>query len=102
MLATLRMASLGVSARTMLSASKVGGDDIGMVLDLRRCATGEYAPIVEGKHPIRDAVHQGHVVLHHQHGNAQLVLDVADPKRHIVGLLDIETGGGLVEQDELG
>jgi hypothetical protein len=41
-------------------------------------------------------------VLDHQHRDAEFGADVADPERHVVGLLDIEAGGGLVQQDQLG
>jgi hypothetical protein len=39
-------------------------------------------------------------VLDHQHGDAEVVLDVLDPERHVVGFLRIQAGGRLVEQQQ--
>ena len=46
--------------------------------------------------------HQRHVVLDHQHGDAQFVPDVLDPERHVVGLLDVQARRRLVQQQQLG
>ncbi len=40
-------------------------------------------------------------MLDHQHRDAELLLDVLDPERHVVGLVRVETGGRLVEQHQL-
>jgi hypothetical protein len=41
-------------------------------------------------------------VLHHQHGDAQLVLDVLDPEGHVVGFLHVQARRGLVQQQQRG
>src|SRR5258708_16870479 len=41
-----------------------------------------------------------YTTLFRSHGDAELGLHVADPERHVVGLLDIQSGRRLVEQDQ--
>ena len=41
-------------------------------------------------------------MLHHQHRHAQLVLDVGNPEGHVLCLLNVQTAGGLVEQQQFG
>ena len=41
-------------------------------------------------------------MLDHQHGDAELLADVADPPGHVFGLLDVEAGRRFVEQQQLG
>ena len=65
-------------------------DDVGMVLHLGRRAHRQHAAVIQRNDAIGDPVDQCHVVLDHQHGDAELALHVADPERHVVGLLDIE------------
>jgi hypothetical protein len=48
-----------------------------------------------------DTGDQGHVVLDHQHRDAQVVLDVVDPEGHVLGLLDVQARGRLVQQQQL-
>jgi hypothetical protein len=58
--------------------------------------------LVHGQHAVGHLGDQRHVVFHHQHGDAQLVLDVLNPEGHVVGFLDVQARGGLVEQQQLG
>jgi len=39
-------------------------------------------------------------VFDHQHGDAEFGLHVANPERHVVGLLDVQTGRRLIQQDQ--
>ena len=41
-------------------------------------------------------------MLDHEHGDAQLIFDVRDPERHVVGFLDIQARRGFVQQQQLG
>ena len=41
-------------------------------------------------------------MLDHDHGDAEVVLDVVDPERDLLGLLGVEARGRLVEQQQLG
>src|SRR5882757_1418560 len=93
-----------MSAVLMTSSScpEIGGNDVGMALNLGRRAHRQHTAVIQCNHAVRHPVHQRHVVLDHQHGHAELGLDVADPERHVVGLLDVQPGGGLIEQDQLG
>src|SRR5204862_117000 len=76
-------------------------DHVGMVLHLARGAEGDGSAVVQREHAVGDRAHEAHVVLDHQHGDAQQRPDVLDPERHVLGLLDAEPGGRLVEQEEL-
>ena len=73
-----------------------------MVLNLVRGASGDRPTVVQCQDPVRHGRHQVHVVLDHQYGDAQQILDVLDPERHIFSFFDVETRRGLVEQQELG
>jgi hypothetical protein len=84
------------------SEPQVGLDHARMLLHLLRRAGGQHLALVHGQHAVADLGHQRHVVLHHQHRDAQFMLDVLDPERHVLGLLDVEAGGGLVQQQQLG
>ena len=41
-------------------------------------------------------------MLHHQDGDTELLADVLDPERHVVGLFHIESGRRFIEQDQAG
>src|SRR6266852_1743548 len=62
----------------------------------------ERAAVVQRQHAVGDRADQAHVVLDHQHGDAQELGDVLDPEGHLLGLLDGEPRRRLVEQQELG
>src|SRR5262245_41154467 len=73
-----------------------------MALDLLRCASGDRPTVVQSQDPVRHGRDKFHIVFNHQHGDAQQVLDVLDPERHVLGFLDVEAGRRLVEQQQLG
>jgi len=62
---------------------------------------GQHPAVVQRDHPVGDAIDQRHVVLDHQDGDAELGFHVADPERHVVGLLHIQPGRRLIQQDQL-
>jgi hypothetical protein len=62
-----------------------------MRLHFARRAHREHLALVHRQHAVRHLGHQRHVVLHHQHGDAQLLLDVLDPEGHVFGLFHVET-----------
>ena len=64
-------------------------------------AERQHLALVEGEHAVGNARDQAHVVFHHQHRDAEVVLDVLDPEAHFLCFLDVEAGGGLVEQQQL-
>ena len=72
-----------------------------MGLNLGRRPHRQHFAVVQRDHPVGHPVHQGHVVLDHQHRDAEFGFHVADPERHVVGLLHVQPGRRLVEQDEL-
>ena len=73
-----------------------------MRLHLRRRSGGDGPAVVQRHDPVRDRRDQAHVVLDHQNGDAEQIAYVLDPEGHVVGLLDVEAGGRLVEQQQLG
>ena len=87
--------------RHILGAAEIGLDHARVALHLRRRAEGQHLALVHRQHPVGDARDQRHVVLDHQHGDAELVADVVDPEGHVVGLLDVQARGRLVEQQQL-
>src|ERR1700737_2691532 len=53
------------------SASEIGAYHLGMGLHLVRCAGGYRLAVVQRQHPVRHRGDQFHVVLDHQHRDAQ-------------------------------
>ena len=72
-----------------------------MALHLGWRAHRQHAAVIERDHPVGDTIDQRHIVLDHQDGDAELVLHVADPERHVAGLLDVQPGRRFIEQDQL-
>ncbi|MGX1297675.1 hypothetical protein AB7M75_007583 [Bradyrhizobium ottawaense] len=91
----------GVTAASMRQAPRYAATTSGVLLHFGGRAHRQHPSIIQRDDAIGDAVDQRHVVLDHQHGDAELALHVADPERHVVGLLDIEAGRRLIEQDQL-
>src|SRR3569832_671002 len=78
---------------------EIGGDHVRMLLYLVGCALGDLAAEVEHGDAVRDARHQTDVVLDQQHGDAALV-KMLDDFGERIGLVRVEAGGGLVEQQK--
>src|SRR5215831_18770627 len=95
MLLTLR------SSNISSSASEIRADDLRMALDLLRRTGCKRSAIVECENAIRDSGDELHIVLDHQHRDAEQILDVLDPEGHFVGFFDVEPGRRLVEQQQL-
>src|SRR6266545_157949 len=70
-------------------------------LHLGRRAGGDGHAEVDGHDPVGEVHHYAHVVLDHDHRNVQLVADVEDEPRHVLGLLEVHAGDRLVEQQQL-
>src|SRR5512141_1005912 len=51
---------------------------------------------------VADVHHHAHVVLDHHNGHSPLLLDVEYEPRHVLGLLLVHPGDGLVEKEHLG
>src|SRR6516162_4675825 len=96
MLLTLRIGS-NISS----SASEIRADDLRMALDLQRRTSCKRSAKVECENAVRHSGDELHVVLDHQHRDAEQILDVLDPEGHFVSLFDIEPGRRLVEQQQL-
>ncbi len=80
--------------------AEISGDDLGMGLDFVRRAFGDLLAEIEHRDAMRDARDQRHVMLDQQHGCA-LRVDLLNDGGEFFGLLGIETGGGLIEQQQL-
>src|SRR5262245_10888289 len=83
------------------SPSEIGLDHFRMLLHLARRAERQRAPVVQCQDLVGHGAHQAHVVLDHQHGDAEQLGDVLDPERHLLRLLHAQSGGRLVEQEQL-
>src|SRR5512143_1007501 len=59
--------------------------------------------LAEGEHrdPVGHVHHHAHVVLDHDHRRAPVLVDVEDEARHVLLLLGVHPGHGLVEEQEL-
>src|SRR5258705_2761930 len=78
------------------------GVEHGLVLaHLLGRAVGDLAPVVEHDHAVGDVHHHAHVVLDERHGGPELAVDVEDEAAHVLLLLDVHAGHGLVQQQEL-
>ena len=71
-----------------------------MLLYLAGGSQRDRPPVVHGEDPIGDRADQAHVVLDHEHGDAQDRSDVLDPERHVLRLLDAEPRGRFVQEQE--
>ena len=56
--------------------------------------------VIQRHHAIGHLRHQRHVVLDHDHGDAEILLDVLDPEPHAFGLFDIQAGRRLIQQQQ--
>ena len=88
--------------RTPVLLAEVGADHVRVALHLGRGAGGDRRSEVDDEHAVGEVHHQAHVVLDHDHRHVQLVPDVEDVPRHVLGLLDVHAGDRLVEQQQLG
>ena len=82
-------------------ATDVGAHHLGMGLHLGRRAERDDLAVVQRHHAVGHHAHQVHVVLDHDHGDAEVLLDVLDPEPHALGLLDIQARGRLIQQQQL-
>src|SRR5258707_14010395 len=80
--------------------AEIGGDDLGMRLDFVRRAFGNLAAEIEHRNAMRNPRDQADVVLDQQDGSA-LGVDLLNDVGEALGLLCVETGGWLVEQQQL-
>jgi hypothetical protein len=81
-------------------APQIGFDHAWMRLYFFRRAQGQHLAEVQRQHAVRDARDQAHVVLDHDHRDAEVGLDVLDPETHVLGFLGVEARGGFVEQQQ--
>src|SRR6516164_2147154 len=88
---TPRMAAIGpyqvstlltrrIGSAMARSAPEIGADHLGMGHDLARRAGGYRTAVVQRQDSVRHGRDQFHVVLDHEHGDAQQVFDVLDPE----------------------
>ncbi len=82
-----------------LLRAEIGSDHVGMARDLVGRALGDLAAEVEHRNPLRNARHQGHVVLDEHHGGS-LAVELLDHGRERIGLLRVKAGRRLVEQKQ--
>ena len=92
---------LHVMPLTSPSPPDIGPHHLGMVLHLVRRAERDDLAVVQRHHAVGHHAHQVHVVLDHDHRDAEVLLDVLDPEPHALGLLDIQAGGRFVQQQQL-
>src|SRR5262245_46078268 len=83
-------------------AAQVLGLDLGIGGHLGRSAAGQHRSLVQDVDQVGVLEHGLHVVLDEQHGQPEVVLQPADEVEERVGLVGVEPGGRLVEQEEPG
>ena len=69
---------------------------------LRRRGFLDQAAGIHDAEPVGEMGMHAHVVGHEQHRRADLALDAADHAEHVLLHHDVERGGGLVGDDEVG
>ena len=84
-----------VSAPTYASMTSLVG------LDLRWAPGGH--DLAEGQHeePVDEVHDEVHLVLDEDHRHVELLADLGDVARHVLGLLEVHAGDRLVEEQEL-
>src|SRR5512143_58879 len=79
---------------------QVHPDHLPVLLDREGTILGDLFPVTHHDDLVRDLHDEGHVVLHEQHGDAQ-VADPRDQPPHFVRFPHVQPGRGFVEQEEL-
>src|SRR5687768_2193471 len=82
-----------------MTAPQVDVDDAGIGQDVGGRAAGDHAALLEDVDDVGEASHDPHVVLHHEHRNAELVDDPVDQVADLQRLARAHAGGRLVEQE---
>src|SRR5712691_6935646 len=87
---------------SVMAQSEIGVEHGLVLADLVGLSVGDLAPVVQHGHPVGDVHDHAHVVLDQRDGGPELAVDVEDEAAHVLFLLDVHAGHGLVEQQEHG
>src|SRR3990170_363249 len=89
-----------LSLRFSLDFPQVHPDHLPVPLDGKGTVLGDFLPVAEHHDLIRDVHDERHVVLHEQDGDPP-VADLGDPLAHVDRFPHVQSGHGLIEQEEL-
>src|SRR3990172_2444532 len=89
-----------LSMRFSLDFPQVHPDHLPVPLDGKGTVLGDFLPVAEHHDLIRDVHDERHVVLHEQDGDPP-VADLGDPLAHVDRFPHVQSGHGLIEQEEL-
>src|SRR5262247_1103293 len=92
----------GPSIARSMAHAEIGVDHGLIGLDLGRCAVGDFDAVIEHQDAIGQVHHHAHVVLDQRDGGAVMRVHVEDEARHVLLLLKVHAGHGLVEQQQIG
>src|SRR5882672_1825365 len=86
---------------SLMRHSEIGVEHRLVLAHLLGRAVGDLAAVVQHDHAVGDVHDHAHVVLDERHRRAELAVHVEDEAAHVLFLLDVHAGHGLVEQQEL-
>src|SRR5882762_2092672 len=89
-----------VSMRLRAVAAEIGFPNGRIAPYLVGCAFRDFPPEVQDMNRIRNVHYDPHLVLDHQHRNAELVTDIEHETGDVLGLLLVHARHHLVEQQE--
>src|SRR3972149_5264729 len=89
-----------LSMRFSLDFPQVHPDHLPVPLAGKGTVLGDFLPVAEHHDLIRDVHDERHVVLHEQDGDPP-VADLGDPLAHVDRFPHVQSGHGLIEQEEL-
>src|SRR3954462_558330 len=84
-----------------VAGSEVGLDHFRIAAHFLRRAVADLLAVIQHHHAVGDVHHHAHVVLDQHHGRAELVVHVQDEAAHVLLLLQVHAGHGLVQQQHL-
>src|SRR5207248_1347608 len=86
---------------SLMRHSEIGVEHRLVLAHLVGRAVGDLAPVVQHDHAVGDVHDHAHVVLDERDRRAELAVDVEDEAAHVLFLLDVHAGHGLVEEQQL-
>src|SRR5262249_33226126 len=89
-------------ARSSMRDAEIGVDHVLVGAHFAGRAVANLLAVIEHDHAVGDVHHHAHVVLDEHHRGSVVIVDVEDEAAHVLLLLDVHAGHGLVEQQDLG
>src|SRR5690606_7953197 len=90
--------SFRASCRAAVLLAEIGADHIRVVLNLSGHPGGDGAPEVDGEDRVGHVDDHPPVMVDEDDSDPQLPVDVGDQAGHVLGLLEVHPGSGLIEE----